>query len=60
MTDTELVAEIVKILQSKPSRRKAALENVTVIAGGSASAFDLARFDQIAGLVNRHQKASGA
>jgi hypothetical protein len=52
MTDAELIAAIAKILHSRPRLRKA--------DRASAEARDLARFDQIAGLVARHLEGGAA
>jgi hypothetical protein len=46
MTDAELIAAIAKIIRAKPRLSKADAKSV--------EARDLARYDQIAGLIARH------
>jgi hypothetical protein len=57
MTDAELIAAIAKILHSRPRQRNMRLDHTKA---NSAEEADLARFDQIAGLVNRHLAGGGA
>jgi hypothetical protein len=52
MTDAELIAAIAKILHSRPRLKTA--------DRASAEARDLARFDQIVGLINRHLEGGAA
>jgi len=52
MTDSELIAAIRKILRSRPRLKG--------VDKRSAEATDLARYDQIAGLVARHPVAPPA
>jgi hypothetical protein len=57
MTDAEVIAAIAKILHSRPRQRNMRHESTKA---NSVEEADLARFDQIVGLVERHLRSGGA